>query len=146
MYYATTTTWMAMAAHPRQINLIVVYCSNINKHTNPPRAEMLKTILLVVYCSNINEHANPPRVEMLKSIFLVVWTGLNWLLPVFYQSWTGCLEDWLQLVATTMVDWHGLVLCGFGPVAQNLANKKTSSVRLPPKFDEKTGPDRTFKL
>jgi len=45
-----------------------------------------------------------------------------------------------------MVDWHGPVLCGFSPVAQNLANKKTSSVRLPPKFDEKTRLDQTFKL
>ena len=64
---------------------------------------------------------------------------------VFHQSWTGCLEDWLQLVATTLVDRHGLVLCGFGPVAHNLSHKKTSPVRLPSKFDEKTGPDRTFK-
>ena len=88
--------------------LIVVYCSNINKPTNPPRTEMLKTILLVIYCSNINKHANPPRVEMLKSIFLVVWTGLNWLLPVFFISLgpvalrTGC--NWLQPLWWTDMD------------------------------------------
>ena len=68
------------------------------------------------------------------------------IIPVFYRSWTGCIEDRLQLVATTVVDRHGPVLMVSVRLPQHLANKKTSPVRLPSKFDEKTGPDRTFKL
>ena len=62
--------------------------------------------------------------------------------------YTGLLSvlDRLQLVATAVVDRHGPVLTVSVRLPQHLANKKTSPVRLPSKFDEKTRPDRTFKL
>ena len=65
---------------------------------------------------------------------------------VFYWSWTSCIEDWLQLVATDVVDQHGPVLTVSVWLPQHLANKKTSPVQLSSKFDEKTRPDQTFKL
>ena len=82
-------------------------------------------------------------LEYAKNVY-DLW--LACIIPVFYRSWTSCIEDRLQLVATAVVDWHGPVLTVLVQLPQHLANKKTSPVRLPSKFDEKTGLDQTFKL
>ena len=56
------------------------------------------------------------------------------IIPVFYRSWTGCIEDQLQPVATAMVDQHGPVLGSLGPVASNLGNEKTGCSPVAPKL------------
>ena len=50
--------------------------------------------------------------------------------------YTGLLSvlDRLQPVATAMVDRHGPVLSGLGPVASNLENEKTGCGPVAPKL------------
>ena len=68
----------------------------------------------------------------MQKIVCNLW--LACIILVFYWSWTGCIEDWLQPVATAMVDRHGPVLSGLGPVASNLGNEKTGCGPVAPKL------------
>ena len=60
-------------------------------------------------------------LEYAKNVYNL-W--LACIIPVFYRSWTSCIEDRLQLVATAVVDRHGPVLTVSVQLPQHLANKK----------------------